>query len=436
MKTRLFVAALIAWGAISCSKQSRDTDTSQPDEPSSTEETVQFSVPAAASSPRYDHPLTEADITRIFGLKTGQSVTQAVFETFLKSRVKVAAEDSSQAAKSFLNLGISTFMPDDLKRQALLDEGLSEANIVDGLSPAEYLSYLRIAFGGGRCPGDKAGSASCPAYVKDFQMSLISQSNAIFNIRYTGSNITAQNSQFKNVFTIHRESQANRQVFQFIGKALGFGGDPLRKIVLDPANATDCSTLESMLGSSSALETFMTEQMKVDKIVSAVTSRQWASVVQEVTNGVTYTYGIGPFLAGNVCSREATTLGKCYEADVALATTLQRTIPGIMTKTNFSCKEIANTVNILTSMPSVEPIDFTKTPTPPFDSSSPSLSADELFDFFIALGNGLINRADAPFADTLPAADVTRLVESGVPNAEYEMTSKTNLYFVKRFVGR
>ena len=87
-------------------------------------------------------------------------------------------------------------------------------------------------------------------------------------------------------------------------------------------------------------------------------------------------------------------------------------------------------------MPAVEPIDFSKPLAIPYDQTSLNLTADELFDFFIALGNGLTNRPNAPFADTLPQSDLDALNNSEISNPENQMTSQTNIYFMQRFVGR
>jgi hypothetical protein len=70
------------------------------------------------------------------------------------------------------------------------------------------------------------------------------------------------------------------------------------------------------------------------------------------------------------------------------------------------------------------------------NQTSLNLTADELSDFFIALGNGLTNQPGATFADTLPQSDLDALNNSGISNPENQMTSQTNLYFMNRFVGR
>jgi hypothetical protein len=387
------------------------------------------SLAVAGTGPLYGRALTEADITKTFGLAANQSVTRAVFENFLKTKLKIAAADATQAAKAFLVVGSAAFIPDAQKQQDLAQEGLSNTNIADGLSPREYLMYLRVAHGDGRCPNAKAGSANCPAYVRDFQMSLITNQNGIFNVRFSGPD-----SQYDNKLTVHRESQANRQLFGYIGATLRLGGHPLKGIVMDPGNAAQCSELESMLGSSAALEKFLAQTVNVNPQVAAVTARQWAATVSEVTNGVTYAFGFASFLQGKVCSRD--TLGKCYAADPNMSARLVQLVPGFATKTSFNCSEIAKVVNTLTSMPAIEPIDFSKPLALPYDKSSPSFTADELFDFFIALGNGLTNRPNAQFADILPLADLQLLNSSGIDNPEYQMTSQVNRYFMQRFVGR
>ncbi|MEY2988999.1 MAG: hypothetical protein RJB13_2520, partial [Pseudomonadota bacterium] len=95
-------------------------------------------------------------------------MAQVVFENFLKNKVKVASADAKQAAKPFLNVNSYAFIPDEQKRAELDAEGLTRDKISDGLLPSEYLTYLRVAHGGGRCVNAKAGSSKCPALVRDF----------------------------------------------------------------------------------------------------------------------------------------------------------------------------------------------------------------------------------------------------------------------------
>jgi hypothetical protein len=381
-------------------------------------------------APLYTRPLTEADIERTFGVAPGKPVTRTTFENFLAKKVKIAAADATQAANAFLKFKSNAFIPDDQKRQQMLDEGFTQTSISDGLTPTEYLAYLRIAHGDGPCPASKAGSPDCPARVIDFQMSLITNQNGIFNLRTAAT----KDSQYDNTLSIHRESQANRQTFAYIGQSLGQGSHPLRGIVIDPNNAAQCSELQGMLGSSTALQGFLTETVGVNPTVAAVAARQWANTVTEVTKGVTYVYGFAPFLSGRICSRD--TLGACYSPDPRMTKRLVQLVPDIANKTTFTCREIAQTVNTLASMPSVEPIDFSKPVALPFDQSSPNLTADELFDFFVALGNALTNRPDAPFADIIPLADLNLLNASGIANPEYQFTSQVNRYFHNRYVGR
>jgi hypothetical protein len=386
-------------------------------------------APAPADGPLYGRALTESDISKTFGLAPNQQVTRSVFEEFLKSKMNVPAADASQAATAFLVVGSAAFIADPQKQQDLAAEGLSASDVQDGLSPKEYLAYLRIAHGDGKCARAKAGSAECPAYVRDFQMSLITNQNPIFNIRVPGPD-----RQYDNTLTIHRESQANRQLFEYVGASLGLGGNPLKSIEFDPSNPSHCTELEGMLGSSGALEKFLSQTVKVNPVVAAVASRQWANTVSEITNGVTYLYGFSPFLRGKVCSRD--NVGQCYAADPNMVARLEQLVPGALTKTSFDCREIAKLVNVLTSVPRTGAIDFSNASSVPYDVLSPKLTADELFDMFIALGNALTNRPNAPFADTLPRSDLGLLDNSGVYNPENQMTSQVHRYFMQRFVGR
>jgi hypothetical protein len=105
-------------------------------------------------------------------------MAQVVFENFLKNKVKVASADAKQAAKPFLNVNSYAFIPDEQKRVDPSAESLTKAKVSDDLLPSEYLTYLRVAFGGDRCVNAKAGSSKCPALVSDFQMSIISTQNA------------------------------------------------------------------------------------------------------------------------------------------------------------------------------------------------------------------------------------------------------------------
>jgi len=386
-------------------------------------------APAPADGPLYGRALTESDISKTFGLAPNQQVTRAVFEDFMTNKLKIPAADASQAATAFLVVGSAAFIPDPQKQQDLAAEGLTVAAVQDGLSPKEYLAYLRIAHGDGKCAQAKAGSAACPAYVRDFQMSLITNQNPIFNIRVPGPD-----RQYENTLTIHRESQANRQLFEYVGVSLGLGGNPLKGIEIDPNIPANCTELEGMLGSSKALENFLSQTVKVNPVVAAVASRQWANTASEVTSGVTYLYGFSPFLMGKVCSRD--NLGQCYAADPNMVGRLEQLVPGALTKTSFNCREITKIVNVLASVPTTGTIDFSKPSAVPYDASSPKLTADELFDMFIALGNALTNRPNAPFADTLPRSDLALLNNSGVYNPENQMTSQVNRYFMQRFVGR
>jgi len=444
MKILKSFSFLLAFAFVSCSEGGLDSgvEPKSPEEPGSVSEqttdnsdltnetTGDQQALALATAPLYTKALTEAHISRIFGVSANQPVTKVEFEEFLKNKVKVAARDATQAAKPFLNVGATAFIPDEQKRAELDAEGLTRDKISDGLLPSEYLTYLRVAHGGGRCVNAKAGSSKCPALVRDFQMSIISTQNAVFNIRFAST----KDSQYENTLTIHRESQANRQLFQYVGKALGLGGNPLKKVVINPADPAMCSELESMLGSSSALENFLSETVKVNPTVAQVTSRQWGARVSEITKRVRYVYGFAPFLEGKLCSRD--NIGSCYAADPKMTSRLEQVVPGLFSKTSFNCHEIAKAVNVLASMPAVEPIDFSKPLAIPYDQTSLNLTADELFDFFIALGNGLTNRPNAPFADTLPQSDLDALNNSEISNPENQMTSQTNIYFMQRFVGR
>lgn len=272
------------------------------------------------------------------------------------------------------------------------------------------------------------GLTATPLYTRALTEADISR---IFQVTASTSDI-----QYENTLTIHRESQANRQLFQYIGVGLGLGGNRLKKVVINPAEPAMCSELESMLGSSSALEKFLSETVKVNPTVAQVTARQWGARVSEVSAGISYVYGFAPFLEGKLCSRNR--IGSCYAADPKMTSRLDQVVPGFLSKTSFNCHEIAKAVNVLASMPAVEPLDFSKPLALPYDQTSLNLTADELFDFFIALGNALTNQpgATATFADTLPQSDLDALNNSGISNPENQMTSQTNIYFMNRFVGR
>jgi hypothetical protein len=384
---------------------------------------------AAITASLYNRALTTADIAGMFATGPNQSITKPIMKGFLQNKVRIASADATQASNAFLAWGAASFIPDDQKRAELKAEGLNQAKVNDGLTPSEYLAYLRIAFGDGPCAGAAAGSDQCPARGIDFQMHLISLENGIFNLR-TGD---AQDDQYANKYTVHRESQANRQTLTHMGNILGLGGNPLKQMVIDPSNPADCADLTTMLGSATKLESFLKDKAGVIPVVARVAARQWLKVVTEVTNGVTYTYGLDPFLSGQLCSRD--NIGTCYAADPAMGKRIRQLLPNIQGKTQLSCSEIATLVNVLTSMPAKEPINFAQNVAAPFDAQSPDLTVDELFDFFIALGNALTNRPDAPFADTLPLADFQLLLDSGVPNAENQFTSQVHKYFFDTYVG-
>jgi hypothetical protein len=387
-------------------------------------------VTSPIAGPLYTKALTEDDIIKLFGVTKTKPVTKSIFEATLTSKIKIVSTDSTTAAKAFLDVDSPSFIPEPARKDALAAEGLTKDKIVDGLLPSEYLTYLRIAHGEGRCAGAKAGSALCPARVRDLQMSLINSENPIINIRSTQTT----NSQYRNTFTLHRESEANRRVMEFFGKQTGFGGNPLKQAVLDPSLPDDCALLESMLGSPGNLETFLTQTVKVKPVVATVTARQWLQAVQEQTLGVTYTYGITPFLYGRVASRD--NLGSTYAPDPQMTDRLEQVVPNFASRGSLNCREVAQVVNVLASVPDAGALDFTKPVPLPFDAVSPLVTVDEVFDLFVAIGNGLVNQPDAPFADTLPLSDVALLTNSGVYNPENQMTALTHRYFLDRYVGR
>jgi hypothetical protein len=387
-------------------------------------------VTSPIAGPLYTRALTENDIIRLFGVTKATPVTRTIFEAMLRDKMKVIASDATTAARAFLDVSSASFIPEPQVLADLEAEGLPKGNITDGLLPSEYLMYLRVAHGEGRCPGVKAGSPQCPARVRDLQMSVITNQNLIINIRSTQT----ANSQYRNTFTLHRESEANRRVIEFFGRQLGFAGNPLKQAVIDPAIPQDCTLLESMLGSSKNLEAFLAQTVKVQPVVAAVTARQWLEVVSEETLGVIYSYGVTPFLYGRVASRS--NLGSTYAADPQMTARLEQLLPNFASKSSLNCREVAQVVNVLASVPDAGVLDFTKPVPLPFDKASPQLTADELFDIFVALGNGLVNQPAAPFADTLPLADLALLDNSGVYNPENQMTVMTHRYFLELFVGR
>lgn len=372
----------------------------------------------------YDVALEEGTIADLFGVEPDQPIGPAEMEAFLRDQVGIIPMDAKLAASVFGRFRSVSFIPDSEKHAALLSEGLSQAAAPDGLTPKQFLTYLRVVHGEGRCEHAAGGTEECPAKVRDFQLHLIVLQNPIFNIR----SVSTQDEQYENKFSIHRESYANRMTFDFIGMALGLGGDPLRKVVLDD----QCELLISFLATGENLGEFMVDEMGVAPEVAKVVVNQYTGT-EEIYDGEVYQYGLEAFLRGDVCSRYPDRQGKCYEQDMALYDRILEIHPGFAPGNDLSCVEIKDMVNVLMSYPPSisDPQDLFS---PPFDEESPDLTADELVDIVLAIANALTNKPNAPFADIIPQRDLELLNACGVENCENQVTSKSINYFGARFL--
>ncbi len=382
-------------------------------------------IPVADAS-LYQRPLTAGNIRSLFGVGVLQPVTGAEMKTFLQEKVGINGFDAGLASVPFLNWNSPGFIPDPQLGTELVEEGLTRFKVMDGLTAQEYLTYLRVVHGAGRCPDAQAGSADCPAQVRDLQLHLIVLQNILWNIRTgaTDDNSAGTKNHFQNKFTITRENLANRLTFDFAGKALGQGGDPLRAVTLDDR----CDLLVEIFATGDSFLSYLVNRVGVDPDVAAVMRNQYVGVVDPEG----YQYGLDAFLQGAVCSRFPMDLGKCYEADSEIYGRLQERHPGLVFGDDLDCQQIKDMINVTTSYP---PTFTLPTPLPPFDHLSPEVTGDELVDFIIAMGNALTNMPDAPFADILPQADLDLLQGSSIYNPENELTSRTINHFYDLLLG-
>jgi hypothetical protein len=377
----------------------------------------------AADAALYQRPLTAANIRALFRVRLGQPVTRAEMVRFFTSRARINPFDARLAAVPFLDWDSGGFIPDPQRQQDLVAEGLTRFRVANGLTAREYLTYLRVAHGEGRCPGVAAGSPGCPARVRDMQLHLIVLQNLLWNIRSTATDDDppGRKYQYENKFTIHRESYANRLTFDLAGRALGQGADPLRAVSL----ADRCDLLEAIFANGDALWRYLVDEVGVHPDVATVMRNQYVGVV-EPYQGQTYRYGLMPFLQGQVCSRYPDKQGQCYAPDPAIHERLIALHPGFSPRDGLSCQQIKDMINVTCSFPPPgddPPLD------PPYDDLSPEVTGDELVDFVIAMGNALTNVPGALFADIIPQADLDLLDASGVYNPENQLTSKTINHF-------
>lgn len=391
-----------------------------------TEETLIRYEPGAVDSVAelYQLPLGTETIADMFGVEPDGRIGKADMEAFLRDQVGLIPMDAAQASRGFGLMTSASFVPNPAKRIDLIAEGIRQATIDEGLTPAQYLAYLRVAHGGGRCEGVAAGTPDCPAAVRDFQLHLIVLQNPIFNIRSDAS----EDDQYRNKFSIHREAYANRLTFDFIGYALGLAHDPLRDVVLDER----CDLLESMFATGDNLHDFLVEEVGVVTEIAQVVANQYVGT-EEMYDGDMYEYGLEAFFQGDVCCRYPDKRGTCYEEDMAIYGRLLELHPDFSPSKSVSCAESRDMINVMMSMPATisEPQGLFS---PPFDQQSPKLTASELVDFVIAIGNALTNMPNAPFADIVPEGDLELLSECGVYNSENELTSRSIAYFYERFL--
>ena len=367
----------------------------------------------------YELAIDAESIADIFGVELQQPIGKEEMQSFLRDQVGIVPMDAGLAANGFPRWGSRSFIPDPVKQAALAAEGLTEAEVEDGLTPREYLTYLRVVHGEGRCDGAAAGSIECPAKVRDFQLHLVVLENPIWNIRSAAT----KDEQYENKFSIHRENYANRLSFDFIGMALGLGDNPLKKVILDDR----CDLLRAFLASEESFHEFLVERVGVHADVATVIANQYVGI-EEMYDGTLYQYGMRSFYQGDVCCRYPAGEGNCYEEDMVIYDRILELHPEFVPATDLSCAEIKDMLNVIASYPASisDPADLFS---PPFDEQSPHLTGDELVDFTIGFGNALTNMPNAPFADIIPEADLERLNECGVYNAENQLTGKTLNYF-------
>ena len=322
----------------------------------------------------YDLPLAPETIAEIFEVEVDGRIGPAEMEAFLADQVGLIPRDAQQTASGFLQIGSASFIPYPSLRVELMLEGLTPANCAEGMTPAQFLTYLRVAHGEGRCENAAAGSLECPARVRDLQLHLIVLQNPVFNIRSDA----AEDSQYENKFSIHRENYANRLTFEFIGKAVGLPGNPLAEVVLDDR----CGLLTSFLQDGETCGAFMVNEIGVTPEIASVIVHQYEGI-EEWYEGQLYKYGLEAFLKGEVCSRYEANLGTCYEDDLGLYNRILELHPGFVPADDLSCAEIEDMVNVLMSYPPriSDPTDlFSDDPTdlfsPPFDEQSPRLTGD------------------------------------------------------------
>ena len=371
----------------------------------------------------YEVPLAPETIADIFGVEVDGRIGRNEMQAFLTDKVGLIPMDAAIAARSFLAFTSPSFIPCPALGAQLILEGLTPASCSEGMTPAQFLTYLRVAHGEGRCENAAAGSPQCPAKVRDFQLHLIVLQNPIFNIR----SAAPQDSQYQNKFSIHRESYANRLTLEFIGRALGLPGNPLAEVVLDD----QCELLTSFLKDGESCDAFMKNEIGVIPEIATVIVHQYEGI-EESYEGQLYKYGLEAFFRGEVCSRY--NLGACYEDDMALYNRILELHPGFVPADDLSCAEIKDMVNVLMSYPPSisDPMELFS---PPFDQESPQLTGDDEVDQLIAVGNALTNRPDAPFADIIPESDLALLNESGVYNCENELTRRSITYFYDQLLG-
>jgi len=402
-------------------------------------------IKSATTTTYLTSTLNVATLNAFYTGRTAGMITKADIVRVLTSDAGIAAFDAQKLAYVMQNG--PAFLPTPAHQAAFANElvdnqayffaylgfpvTLTNLQLVlqgqGGLTAAQYLAYLRVGFGDGRCGATVAGTAGCEATVANLQQALTTNLNLVFNIR---TNATIDNK-YENTFAINRESISYRKLFDYV--AQHFGGhahNPLRDYVLDVSSPTtaDCLKLTSMFENGATLNAYVVARGAPAEV--GTLAQHQLDGVTEVTGRVTYYYGLFYFLRGENCSRINFDPVTCYRGDPALLPRVQArrpamVIPASSSAYSWSCQDIAALIDVTGSLPFADAYDGVRRAAEfPFDNIDNQLTAEDVLAFVVGLGNGNINRPDAPFIDNIPAADAAMLVAAGIDNSEFEFQSR------------
>ncbi|RMG39751.1 MAG: hypothetical protein D6719_12540 [Candidatus Dadabacteria bacterium] len=362
-----------------------------------------------------DTVLTEQDIAVAFGLKNPtEGIDRVRMISFLTNQVGIVSYDAEKTA--YFRWGDKqppyhgSFVPTKERSFLLEKAGINYDSTKGGMSPAQYLQYLAIAFG--------PDMGKSPATVRDFMVSMLVNLNGIYNIR----ELSLSDSVDDNKYSVHRESLADHQVIDYVARTFLTGEpngvDPLRSFVL--RKDLHGKFMLKVLGSGDNLEQFLIHNVNLNPALAGMVKNFMIGKIESYQDpaGIRdYYYGLWPFLNGLTCSR--TRPGHCYSADMDFVNQILSERPDFDLAGELNVDDIYSLVNTLGSFPFTSLHDAAAFK-PPYNDVSPELTGADWMEFFIGLGNALFNGPSGLFNDALPQSDIDAVISEGIDNGEFE----------------